>query len=143
MSNNRLSASLHDYIQAIYELTSHGDKGVRIIDISTQIGVTKTSTFVAMKKLEKEKLIFRDAKRLVCLTEEGEYEAVLALDKVEIIRTFFVDILGISPEIADADAKALEHITSIETLCHICRYNYKFSNKPRCSGNCNLKLHSV
>lgn len=143
MSNNRLSASLHDYIQAIYELTSHGDEGVHIIDISTQIGVTKTSTFVAMKKLEKEKLIFRDAKRLLCLTEEGEYEAVLALDKVEFIRTFFVDMLGISPEIADADAKALEHITSIETLCHICRYNYKFSNKPRCSGNCHLKLHSV
>ncbi len=143
MSNKELSASLQNYIQAIYALTSRGDEGARIIDIAAQIGVTKTSTFVAMKKLEKEKLIFRDANRLVCLTEEGEYQAVLAQDKVEIIRTFFVDVLGISPEIADADAKALEHITSIETLCHICRYNYKISNKPRCSGNCHLKLNSV
>lgn len=143
MSNKELSASLQNYIQAIYTLTSRGDEGVRIIDIAAQIGVTKTSAFVAMKKLEKKKLIFRDANRLVFLTEEGEYQAVLALDKVEIIRTFFVDVLGISPEVAEVDAKALEHITSIETLCHICRYNYKISNKSRCSGNCHLRSHNV
>ncbi len=143
MNSKELSASLQNYIQAIYTLTSRGDEGVRIIDIAAEIGVTKTSTFVAMKKLEKEKLIFRDASRLVCLTEEGEYQAVLALDKAEIIRTFFVDVLGLSPEIADADANALEHITSIETLCHICRYNYKISNKSGCSGKCHLKSHSV
>ena len=143
MSNKELSASLQNYIQAIYALTSRGDEGVRIIDIAGHHGVTKSSAFVAMKKLEKEQLIFRDVNRLVCLTEQGEYQAVLALDKVEIIRTFFVDVLGIPSEIAEADAKALEHITSIETLCHICRYNYKNCNKPQCSENCHLKSRSV
>ena len=71
MSNKELSASLQNYIQAIYALTSRGDEGVRIIDIAAHLGVTKTSAFVAMKKLEKEQLIFRDVYRLVCLTEQG------------------------------------------------------------------------
>ena len=123
-----LSVSMQNYIKAVYELSSGGD-GTRICDIAAKVGVTKASACVAMKSLEKKKLVYRDANRIVFLTTEGEFQALRALDKAGIIRRFLTDVLGVSHEIAEADANEIEHFVSAETLCALCR----FSNQ-KCAG---------
>lgn len=139
---NGLSVSMQNYIKAVYELSSCGE-GAHISDIAAKVGVTKASTCVAVKTLQKKKLVYRNAYRPVFLTKEGEHQAVLALDKAAIIRKFFIDVLGVEPGIADADAKALAHIVSIKTLCCLCRFNHKTSVKRQCLESCHLQRYRV
>ncbi|WP_347490507.1 metal-dependent transcriptional regulator [Desulfoscipio sp. XC116] len=129
----KLTISKEHYLKAVYELFPEGG-GVRISDIAAKLNVTKASSCIAMKNLEQKRMIYRDAGRLVFLTKEGEYQAVLVLDKVAIIRKFLTDVLGIRHEIADADACAIVHVVSVETLCSLCR----FTNR-KCPGSCHMK----
>ncbi len=128
-----LSTSQIHYIKAIYELSPKGE-GIRISDIAVNLDVTKASVCAAMKNLEQKEMVYRDAGRLVFLTDEGEYQAMLTLDKFLIIRGFLTEVLGIKAEIAEQDACAIEHVISTETLCSICCYPNR-----KCTGGCYIK----
>lgn len=127
-----LSASMQNYIKAVYELSS-GNGGVRVVDIADNLSVSKASTCAAMKILQEKELVYRDRHRLVHLTESGEQQAILTLDKFAIVRQFLVEILEIRPSIADTDACAIEHSISVDTLCALCRHINR-----KCSG-CYMK----
>ncbi len=128
-----LSSSQAHYIKAIYELSSVGG-GVRISDIAVKLNVTKASVCIAMKVLEKKKMVYRNADKLVFLTQDGEYQIILTLDKVAIIRKFLTDVLGVQQRIADIDACSIAHVISVETLCSICRFT-----NLKCPKNCYIK----
>lgn len=128
-----LTMSMQNYINVIYGLSSHTE-GVRVSDIAAELNVAKSSVCTAMSKLQDNGLIHRDDKRLVFLTKDGEYQEILALDKVSIIRKFLTDVLGVKHEIADTDVCAIEHVISVETLCSLCR----FTNR-KCTGGCYAK----
>ncbi|MEA4925680.1 MAG: metal-dependent transcriptional regulator [Syntrophomonadaceae bacterium] len=131
-----LSISMKRYIKAIYELAGNG-MGVRISDIAAKVGVTRASACLAMKTLQKKELVYRDADSLVFLTKEGEYQAILALDKVAIIRNFLHDMLHIKYEIAHTEACAIESVISAETFCSLCRFT-----RRKCIGGCYVKTVS-
>ena len=135
MSN--LSTSMQHYIKAIYELSING-KGIRISDIAAELNVTKASVCTAMKSLEQKKMVYRGAERLVLITNEGEYQAILIIDKFSIIRRFLTNVLGVSNEIAEQDACAIEHVLSNKTLCSMCRQ----INRSICSEACCLKIET-
>lgn len=132
-----ISASMQNYLKAIYELSPDGE-GARICDIAAKLGVTKPSTCTAMRHLQRTRMIYRDADRLVFLTSDGKKQAVWALDKVEILHRFLIEVLDIRYETADADARVLEHSMSRETLCAICRFA-----KLKCSGNCRTQTKAT
>lgn len=132
-----LTVAMQHYIKTIYELSSDGE-GVRVSDIAAKLNVTKASSCIAMKNLQKKRMVYRDADRLVFLTKEGEYQAVLTLDKVAVIRKFLTDVLGVRHEIADTDSCAIEHVVSVETLCSLCR----FTNR-KCPGSCYMKTDTA
>lgn len=127
-----LSASMQNYIKAIYELSS-GGVGARVVDIADKLGLTKASVCVAMRNLQEKELVYRDGHRLVHLTEAGKRQAILTLDKFAIVRQFLVEVLGVQPTTADADASTIEHVISVDTLCALCH----FVNQ-NCSG-CQIK----
>jgi DtxR family Mn-dependent transcriptional regulator len=127
---SELTDSMQHYLKAIYELSSEGE-GVRVSDIAARLNVTKASSCIAMKNLQQKRMIYRNADRLVFLTKEGEYQAILALDKAAIIRRFLTDVLGVKHETADADACAIEHVISVEALCSLCRYT-----NQKCAEGC-------
>lgn len=128
---------MQHYVKAIYELSS-GCGGVRISDIATKLEVTKASSSVAIKALQEKKMVYRDANRLVFLTEDGEYQAILALDKFAIIRGFLTEVLDVEPAIADSDACAMEHVISTETLCTFCRRTNR-----KCTTGCHAKADAA
>jgi DtxR family Mn-dependent transcriptional regulator len=129
-----LTPSQAHYIKAVYELSSNCNVGVRVCDVAEKLSVSKASASLAMTKLAKQGLVYKDADRRSHLTESGECKAVLLLDKFDVIRTFFVKILGVEKSIADQDACAIEHVVSTDTLCAICR----FSKRAGCTQKCPL-----
>jgi len=140
MSN--LTSSMQHYLQAIYELSSGGE-GVRISDVANKRKVSKSSACTAMKVLQAEGLIRRDSMRLVLLTEKGEEQAIAITNRFDIIRLFLMNVLGISKKNADADACAMEHTISIETLCSFCRFQNDINPHWHCKGGCHVSLCEV
>lgn len=128
-----LTLSQQNYIKTVYELASHG-KGARICDIANQLGFSKASACVAMDKLQKYGLVYRDENKLVLLTHEGEHQAVLALDKAAAIQKFLTDAMGVKPEIAERDACTIQHVISMETLCSLCRFT-----RQKCMQECCIR----
>ena len=130
---NTPTASQAHYIKAVFELSSAScDGSARVVDIANKTGVSKASASLAMSKLEKERLVRKDERRQVYLTPAGKRLAVQMLDKCTVIRDFLTDVLTMDKEIAAADACAIEHVVSVDTLCSLCRYvsNGRFSFSP-------------
>lgn len=132
------SISVKNYIKAVYDLTTDHE-GVRISDIANRVGVTKPSTCCAMKRLQEKGLVYRDNQRLVYLTQEGEHKVVLEMDRIAVISRLFIETLGVDYEAANADAHAISHVVSVETLCAICRFNKKIDAKYGCLNTCYLQ----
>ena len=132
-----LTISMQHYIQAIYELSSDGE-GVRISDVAAKRKVSKSSACIAMKVLKTEGLIRRDSMRLVYLTEKGVKQAKAITNRSDIVRLFLMNVCGISRENADADACAMEHTISIETLCSFCRFQNNINPQWQCKGGCHV-----
>ncbi len=130
-----LTFSMQNYIRTIYE-SSMGNIGVRVSDIAEILGISKASVCVAMRNLEKNGMIGRDENRLVFLTDEGLQQAVLIVDKLNIIKCFLVEKLHLNTLTAQQDAFEIEKVISHETLCSMCRKLDYTSRKQRCHGEC-------
>lgn len=132
-----LTHSQEDYIKAIFALSSNGE-GARICDVAENLGVSKPSVCTAVKTLERMNLVQRDIQRQILLTQKGENQAYLIMNKLSIIRCYLVEVLGIDAEAAELDACAIEHVVSNETLCSMCRQ----TGKDICADDCRLKIQS-
>lgn len=106
--------SAEDYLESILMLKER--KGaVRSIDVAHELGFTKASVSVAMKKLRESGYITVDHEGLLSLTEEGLQVAARVYERHKLLTEFFVR-LGVSPETAAADACKIEHDLSEETF---------------------------
>ena len=112
---------MQGYLQTIFELAQER-KGVRITDIALKQKKTPPSVCVAMRTLQSAGMIRRGANHLVFLTKAGYERASISMSKYAIIYRFLAEGMGISQENAVADAQAMEHIISLETLCSLCRW---------------------
>jgi Mn-dependent DtxR family transcriptional regulator len=110
-----LTPSREHYIKTIYRLSA-GNHGVQITEIADQLEVSKASVCTAMRTLQEDHYIYRGGKRLVYLTEEGTKQARRLTGKYETIKCFLMEVLQIDGETAAADACAMEHVLSPETL---------------------------
>ena len=110
---NKLESS-EDYLERILMLTQKNGS-VRSIDIANDMGFSKPSVSVAMKKLKAKGYISVDDNGVITLTEEGHQIAEYVLNKHNFLRDFLVSI-GVSPEIAEDDACKIEHEISDETF---------------------------
>jgi DtxR family Mn-dependent transcriptional regulator len=106
-----LTFTMENYLEAIYEL-SKDDVGARVSDIAQRLNVTKASTNSAMATLSDKGLIINEKYGEIFLTPAGRKLAEFTSQKHQIIKKFFIDVLHISPQIADADACAIEHVIS-------------------------------
>jgi len=103
-----LSASLEDYLEAIFWIAS--SKGAaRTRDIAKRLGVKAASVTGALQALAERKYIDYTPYEAVTLTSEGLEEAKKVVRRHEILRDFFVSVLGIKEKTADEGACKLEH----------------------------------
>ena len=109
--------SAEDYLEAIYMQSL--EKGfVRSIDIANALGYSKPSVSVAMKQLEENGYIRRDADRLLYLEEKGLAIAKRIYERHETIAAVLMS-LGVDRETAYKDACKIEHDLSDESFQRI------------------------
>ncbi len=110
----KLTASIEDYIEAIYEIT-RGGKGARVKDIAKKLGVTYPSISGILKKLVEMGLVSHERYGSVHLTPKGEKLGRDITERHKILFDFMHDILKIPKETAQIDACGMEHSMSPET----------------------------
>jgi DtxR family Mn-dependent transcriptional regulator len=107
-ASRQLSASLEDYLEVIFRIAA--SKGAaRTTDIAKKLGVRAASVTGALQALAERKYIDYTPYEAVTLTSEGLEEAKKILRRHEILRCFFVKVLGIKEKIAEEGACKLEH----------------------------------
>ncbi len=106
-----------DYLEAILVLKNRLGL-VRSIDIVNELGYSKPSVSVAMKKLRESGYIEMDESGHITLCEKGLDIAKKVNQRHEVLTDFLIH-LGVSTEIARADACRLEHDLSDESFLKI------------------------
>ena len=105
--------SAEDYLESILALRER--RGiVRSIDIVNELGYSKPSVSIAMKKLRENGYISMDADGSITLNESGLEIATRIYGRHKTLTKFFIT-LGVSPEAASEDACKVEHDLSDET----------------------------
>ena len=111
----KVSKREEEYLEAMYLL--HKNKGIiRVKDIAKIMRVKPPSVVDALKKLAEKGLVEYEKYDRILLTEEGRKIAEGIYSKHVLLTQFFVDILGIPPDIAEHDACQFEHYVSRETV---------------------------
>lgn len=110
----QIRESAEDYLEAILVLSKQGG-GVRSVDIASMLGVSKPSVSHAMKLLREDGYIAMDRYGTVTLLEKGEEIAMRIYERHQVL-TKLLEGLGVSEEVAKADACKLEHDISDESF---------------------------
>ncbi len=109
--------SREDYLEAILMLEEKKGK-VRSIDVANELGFTKPSVSIALKKLKDKGLVIVEDGVYLKLSDEGRKIANKTLEKHEFFTNFFIKI-GVDPKTAEDEACSLEHSLSEETFLKI------------------------
>lgn len=110
----KIHQSAEDYLETILILRER--KGsVRSIDVAGELGFSKASVSVAMKKLRETGYVLMDEDGLLSLTESGQRVASRIYARHRLLTEFFVQ-LGVDEKVAAADACRIEHDISEETF---------------------------
>ena len=94
---------------------------VRSIDVVNELGYTKASVSIAMKKLRENGYIAVDGEGNLTLLDPGREIAERIYSRHRLLTHFFVQ-LGVDEEVAAEDACKAEHILSEQTLEKIREY---------------------
>ena len=115
--------SAEDYLEAILNIKEQ--KGnVRSIDIASELGFSKPSVSIAMKRLRENGYISMDENNMIMLTDKGRKVATRIYTREREL-TLFLENLGVSTETAKKDACKMEHDLSEETFIKIVEYNQR------------------
>ncbi len=103
-----------DYVELIADLIDAGGEA-RAVDIARRLGVSHATVIKTIGRLQRDGLVVTKPYRAVFLTDEGRRLALWSRQRHEIVLKFLLAI-GVSEEIAHADAEGIEHHVSPETL---------------------------
>ena len=110
----KVMESAENYLETILMLkASNGN--VRSIDIANELGYSKPSVSIAMKRLrEKGHIVVEDGGNIE-LTDEGRKIAEKIYER-HVLLTDLLMRIGVSADVAEEDACRVEHYISEETL---------------------------
>ncbi len=115
-----------DYLESIYRLSKESDaagqQGVRSVDVSDQLGVSKASVSKALSILKEAGMVEQMRYGRVKLTEEGAVYAKRVWRSHRVLRAFLAGELGVALEVADEEACLIEHYLSEDTIDRWCDY---------------------
>ena len=116
--DNDLSASLEDYLEAILNLAGQSNVA-RSRDIAAMLGVSKASVTGALRLLREKGLVNYKPYNYVTLTEAGRSAAAEVVRKHNILKSFFVAVLGIDKNTAQRAACKAEHVLGPQIIARI------------------------
>lgn len=105
--------SAEDYLEAILMLRQRNGH-VRSVDVAEELGYSKASISVAMRKLRENGYIAMD-KEGITLLPSGEAIAAHIYERHKFFTEYFISI-GVDPKTAREDACRIEHDISDETF---------------------------
>jgi len=111
----KLSASLEDYLEAIFNLAA-GTEGARSKDVARTLGVAKSSVTGALQLLREKGLAHHEPYGGITLTPKGRAAARDVVRKHEVLRSFFMNVLGVEKEAAQRAACQAEHALGPEII---------------------------
>ena len=115
---------VEDYMKIIYR---HREKNfARSVDIARELGVSKPTVSVALKKMEASGLIFFHQDMGIGLTPEGERIAREVTERYNALYGLLTD-LGVDNETARDDACRMEHGISDRSLSAMIELRQKLS----------------
>ena len=123
----KTNQSLEDYLEAIL-IIKERQGYARSVDVATELGVTKPSASVAMKKLREEEYINMDPSGHIFLTDSGKKLAEKVYSKHRLLYKALVSI-GVDEATAAEEACLIEHIISDKTYNKINDFYKKQSKK--------------
>jgi DtxR family Mn-dependent transcriptional regulator len=104
----KLSASLEDYIEAIYHIISE-KQVARGKDITSRLGVSGASVTEALRSLSKKGLINYAPYEVITMTESGRAIAEDVIQRHNALKKFFVEVLALDDKTAERGACKIEH----------------------------------
>jgi DtxR family Mn-dependent transcriptional regulator len=133
--DRNLSASLEDYLEAILNLTDQSNVA-RSRDIAAMLGVSKASVTGALRHLKEKGLVNYKPYAYVTLTEAGRAAAAEVVRKHNILKSFFINVLGVDKDTAQRAACKAEHALGPKVIARIRHLmeTGKFENGPTSAG---------
>lgn len=116
VSNEKVSMSHEDYLEAIVMLGGSPSHPVRSVDVATKMNVSKASVSKAIASLKAAGLLDQPFYGDITLTEEGYTYGSAVLKRHEMLTRFLVKRIGLDPEIAEEEACQMEHAISDESF---------------------------
>ncbi len=116
--SKKLSASLEDYLEAIFNLAGESNVA-RSKDIAKLLRVSKSSVTGALRVLKKEGLVNYKPYDYVTLTGVGQTAAAEVVRKHNILKAFFVNVLGVDTDTAQQAACKAEHTLGPEVIAKL------------------------
>lgn len=110
-----LTASLEDYIEAIYHIVEE-KKVARGKDIAASLDVTRASVTEALRSLSKKGLVNYQPYEVITLTLAGNKAARDVIHRHESLKKFFMEVLCVDEEIAETGACRVEHTAPREII---------------------------
>jgi len=130
---DRLSESLEDYLETIFELeTTH--KVARVKDIAKKLGILRGSVTGALKTLAGRDLINYEPYSFITLTESGREIASEVTRRHAVIADFLQNVLQLDETAADANACRMEHAMDQAAVNRLVQFIEYIKNCPR-TGN--------
>ncbi len=115
-----IHASAEDYLEVILVLTERLGL-VRSIDIVNELGYSKPSISVAMKKLRENGYIEMDNEGYISLLPPGMEVAQRIYRRHKLLKSFLIS-LGVNETTAAEDACKIEHCISEETFLMLAKH---------------------
>ena len=110
-----LSASLEDYIDAIYHIIVK-EQVARSKDIATRLDVSRASVTEALRTLSKKGLINYAPYEPITLTTIGKATAEDVIFRHNALKRFFIEVLAIDGNTAEEGACKIEHAAPPEVI---------------------------
>jgi DtxR family Mn-dependent transcriptional regulator len=120
--SRKLSASLEDYLEAIFNNLAAGTQGARSKDIAQTLGVARSSVTGAVQLLREKGLVNYEPYGRITLTPRGSAAAREVARKHDVLTSFFVDVLGVEAEAAQQAACRTEHALGQEIITRLLRF---------------------
>ena len=119
----QIKESAENYLETIFVLSQkHGS--VRSIDVANEMGFTKASISIAMKRLREDEYIVVENDGAIYLTDKGKDIAARVYERHQLIAKILI-ALGVSEETAYEDSCKIEHDLSKESFEKIKEYYEK------------------
>lgn len=108
-----MKRTTEDYLKTIY-LLNRRHSGVRGVEIAEELGVSRPTVSVILKRLIEEGYVNKNSAHEVFLTDEGRKVAENTLKKNQMLKELLME-LGVNEKTATADACKMEHAVSTES----------------------------